>query len=132
MKAIFKIFLLVLATGASHTCFAQVNTPGELKPNPAKEQMFLPYLGVRHGGPQGLAAWKKDNVLQYYKELWYYTESFYVKRNHLPDGVVLNEEIIDISRFESSRHAHDEAIVILPGFKDALVLLPTDKLVYKP
>lgn len=103
-----------------------------LKPNPEKEKMFLPYLATRHGGTQGLEAWKKENIYQYYKELWYYCESFYIKRNYLEKGEVLNELIIDISRFESSRKESEEAVVILPGFKDALVLLPANKLVYKP
>ena len=76
--------------------------------------------------------WKNNNTYQYYKELWYYCESFYVKRNHLPQGVELNESMIDITRFESSRKEFEEVIIILPGFKDALVLLPAYKLIYKP
>jgi hypothetical protein len=112
--------------------YAQLNTPETLKPNPEKEKMYSPYLAIRHGGPQGLEAWKKSNTVQYYKELWYFCESFYVKRNHLKEGIELNEAIIDISRFEASRKENEEAIVLLPGFKDALVLLPAKSLVYKP
>lgn len=111
------------------------NTPIDLKaiePNITKQVKFLPYLAVRHGGPEGLETWKKDHTVQYYKELWYYCESFYVKRNHFIEGVTLNEEIIDISRFESSRLDDQEALVVLPGFKDVLILLPANKLVYKP
>lgn len=38
------------------------NTPVDLKaiePNITKQVKFLPYLTVRHGGPEGLEAWKK-------------------------------------------------------------------------
>ena len=68
----------------------------------------------------------------YAQEMWYFSESFYVKRDHLSSGIVLNEEIIDISRFESHRKDNEEAIVELLGFKDVLVLLPKSKLIYKP
>lgn len=103
-----------------------------LKPDPAKETMYLPYLAVRHGGMASVQEWKKSNTVQYYKELWYYCESFYVKRDHLQSGVTMDASMIDISRFESSRKATEEAIVVLPGFKDVLVLLPSNKLIYKP
>jgi hypothetical protein len=64
--------------------------------------------------------------------MWYFSESFYIKRNYSNDGVAMNEEAIDISRFESNRKQNEEAIVIIPGFKDVIVLLPTTKLIYKP
>lgn len=111
--------------------FSQVNTD-PLKPSPEKEQKFLPYLAVRHGGMPAIDTWKNNNTIQYYKELWYYCESFYIKRDHLDAGITLDESIIDISRFEASRKENEEAIVILPGFKDVLVLLPATKLIYKP
>lgn len=44
----------------------------------------------------------------------------------------MNEEAIDITRFESNRKQNEEATVIIPGFKDVIVLLPTNKLIYKP
>ena len=94
--------------------------------------MYLPYVEWKHGGKENFQEWKNQNTVLYYKEIWYYSESFYVKRDHLNQGVVLNEEIIDISRFESARKENEEAIVVLPGFKDALVLLPLNKLIYKP
>ena len=130
VKALLVFFLL----GASSLLFSQTKSPSiqELKPNPEKEAKFLPYLAVRHGGMQATEEWKKNNTVQYYRELWYYCESFYVKRGHFSEGVTLNEEIIDISRFESSRMENQEAIVELPGFKDVLVLLPANKLIYKP
>jgi hypothetical protein len=64
--------------------------------------------------------------------MWYYTESFYIKRDHLPDGITLNEAAIDITRFESKRQANVETIVTLDGFKDVLVLIPGNDLIYKP
>jgi hypothetical protein len=134
MKTSFKLILLGLLVIFSFENNAQTNIvePHNLKPDPEKEQMFLPYLAVRHGGLASTEIWKKSNTVQYYKELWYYCESFYVKRNHLKEGVTLNEEIVDISRFEYARKENEEAIVVLPGFRDVLVLLPANKLVYKP
>lgn len=79
-----------------------------------------------------MAEFKKNKPHEYLKELWYYSESFYVKRNHLQEGVTMDESMIDITRFESSRKEGEEAIILLPGFKDALVLLPINKLIYKP
>ncbi|WP_317899720.1 hypothetical protein [Aurantibacillus circumpalustris] len=128
------IVLFVLLSSFS---YSQTNSldPELLKPNPAKEKMYLPYLAARHGGFDALETWKKSNTIQYYKELWYFCESFYIKRNHLSlsaGSVELNEEIIDISRFESSRKQNEEFVLVLPSFKDAIVLLPYTKLVYKP
>lgn len=103
-----------------------------LKPNPAREKMFLPYLATRHGGLIGVESWKQENTVQYYKELWYYCESFYVKKDAFTDGVSMDEGAIDISRYESYRKKDEINEVKLPGFKDALVLLPLNKLIYKP
>lgn len=129
---IFKTFLVCLFISCSLLSFSQSNSLSseQLKPDPDKEQKFLPYLAVRHGGMPAIENWKKNNTYLYYQELWYYCESFYVKRNYLNEGVTLNESIIDISRFESSRKENEEAIVTLPGYKDVLVLLPASKLVY--
>lgn len=118
----------LFALGAQ-TLTAQVNSL-ELKPE--NEKKFTPYMFARHGGPDGISDLKKNNPHLYLKELWYYSESFYVKRNHLSEGVSLDASIIDISRFESNRKLNEEAIVVLPGFKDALVLLPLNQLIYKP
>jgi hypothetical protein len=111
---------------------AQITSPNDLKPNAEKEKKFLPYVAILHGGIEKLEAWKQENTYQYFKELWYYTESFYISRNYLKEGLVLNEEIIDISRFEFNRKQSEESIVIIPGFKDVLVLYPSNKLIYKP
>jgi hypothetical protein len=128
LKYIFiPAFLLI-----SQLLFSQASGIQNFTPDPAKEKMFLPYLAVHHGGMQAIDTWKQNNTLQYYKELWYYTESFYIKRNHTTSGIVLDESIIDVSRFEQHRKLNQEEIVVLPGFKDALVLLPTSKLLYKP
>src|SRR5688500_13064111 len=118
IKSIIAAAFLML-TGV---CYSQTLTTW--KPDPKKEAMFLPYLAVRHGGMSTIQEWKKNNSSQYHKELWYYSESFYVKRDHLAQGVTLDESIIDISRFESSRKQDEDSYVILPGFKDALVLIP--------
>ena len=111
---------------------AQITSPNDLKPNAEKEKKFLPYVAILHGGIEKLDAWKQENTYQYFKELWYYTESFYISRNYLKEGLVLNEEIIDISRFEFNRKQSEESIVIIPGFKDVLILYPSNKLIYKP
>lgn len=125
----FRLFLVVAFIGCSQFYFSQDNS---LKLNPESEKKFAPYMVTNHGGLDGLAQFKKSNPQNYLKELWYYSESFYVKRDHLADGYVLNEEIIDISRFEKSRKENEEVIVVVPGFKDVLVLLPANKLIYKP
>ena len=111
---------------------AQITSPNDLKPNAEKEKKFLPYVAILHGGIDKLETWKQENTYQYFKELWYYTESFYISRNYLKEGLVLNEEIIDISRFEFNRKQSEESIVIIPGFKDVLILYPSNKLIYKP
>jgi len=129
MKSNLKLLFILVCVAISFASYAQVN---EIKLNPEKVKKFLPYVEYKHGGTSGFPAWKETNKLQYTKEMWYYTESFYVKRNHLNEGITLNEEIIDISRFESNRKENEEVIVVLPGFKDALVLMPVNKLIYKP
>ncbi len=108
---------------------AQVNG---LEIDPVKEKMYTPYMLWRHQGAEGLAEFKKNKPYEYLKEVWYYSESFYIKRNHLKTGETLDPSIIDVSRFEYLRQADTERIVELPGFKDVIVLLPTNKLIYKP
>ena len=134
IKLTFRTTLVVVLAILSSFSYAQINSLESdlLKPDPKKEKMYVPYLATRHGGLVALETWKQSNTYQYYKELWYYCESFYVKRNHLTEGVELNEEIVDISRFDSTRKEDQEVIVIMPGFKDALVLLPKNKLIFIP
>ncbi len=128
LKIILSSFLIFYYTFYK----AQIILTNDLKPNIEKEKKFLPYVAILHGGMDKLETWKQENTYQYFKELWYYTESFYIKRNYLKEGLILNEEIIDISRFETNRRQSEESIVIIPGFKDALILYPLDKLIYKP
>ena len=130
MKAKFKLFFLSILIGMSFSSFSQQLE--EIKLNPEKVKKFSPYIEFKHGGGQGFEIWKNNNKMLYFKEMWYYTESFYVKRDHLKEGFPLNEEIIDISRFENQRKPNEEVIIPMPGFKDALVLLPTKLLIYKP
>ena len=129
-----KFFILGIILCVFFSTKAQTTTfqTDLLKPDPAKEAKFLPYLAVRHGGMAGIEAWKSQNTYKYYQELWYYSESFYVKRDHFNEGLLLDESHFDMSRFESQRKANEEAIVVFPGFKDVIVLLPANKLVYKP
>jgi hypothetical protein len=96
-----------------------------------KVSKFEKYMEFKHGGPQHYPTWKSNNKIQWTKEAWYYSESFYVKRNYKNEGIVLDESIIDISRFEKYRKENEESIVELPGFKDVIVLLPANKLIYK-
>lgn len=86
----------------------------------------------RHGGAEGLEEFKKEHRYDYLKELWYYTSSFYIRRDYYDSGVELDESIIDISRFESYRKENEEAVVKIDGYKDALILLPLNQLIYKP
>lgn len=130
----FRFFLMVFGLSAFFSVSAQNNSfqTDLLKPDPAKEAKFLPYLAVRHGGMAVIEEWKSKNTYKYYQELWYYSESFYVKRNYVTEGLELDESIIDISRFEAERKATEESVVILPGFRDAIILIPGNKLIYKP
>jgi hypothetical protein len=134
MKANLKSFLLGIFFTMSLFSFSQDPTDWtKIKLDPIKEKKFLPYVEYRHTGPNDyFQKWKADNKFQYIKEMWYYSESFYIKRNYSNDGVTMNEEAIDISRFEANRKANEEAVVSIPGFKDVIVLLPTNKLIYKP
>lgn len=121
-------FLFVYCIGIAQTNAMQLDV---YKPNAEKEAKYLPYLAVRHGGFASIETWKKNNTVQYYKELWYFCESFYIKRNYLSEGVLLDESAIDITRFESQRKENEEVFIVMPGSKDAIVLLPNNKLIYK-
>jgi hypothetical protein len=118
------------------TCFAfcsfQAFAQSSFTVSPEREKQFGIYLATRHGGPEGLAEFRKADSKQYLKELWYFSESFYVERNHLPEGIAFDESAIDITRFEHLRKPNEDAIVIMPGFKDVIVLLAGNKLFYKP
>jgi hypothetical protein len=99
---------------------------------PSKEAKFSPYIEAKYSFTQNFTTWKQENRFLYIKEIWYHAESFYVLHNKSTEGVKLDESIIDISRFESYRKQNEETIINLPGFKDAIVLLPSSSLIYKP
>jgi hypothetical protein len=129
MKTQMKLFLFALIMGMCSISFSQVQ---EIKLNPVKVKQFTPYLQHRHGGAEGFEAWKSNNKLQYTKEMWYFSDSFYIKRNQLAEGISMDESQIDITRFENQRKENEEATITMPGFKDVIVLLPAKKLIYKP
>ena len=108
---------------------AQVNS---LELNAEKEKLFQRYMLARHSGSDGLAEFKRDQPHEYLKELWYYSSSFYIKRDYQKEGVEMNVGAIDISRYEYARKQTEEIVLLLTGYKDALVLLPIDQLIYKP
>ena len=128
MKTNIKYLCLGLFLTTATVTFSQVE---EIKLDPIKVQQFLPYMEWKHGGKEGFPAWKNTNKRLYALEMWYYSESFYVKRNYFQDGLTLDESIIDISRFEKNRKENEESVVVLPGYKDVLVMLPANKLIYK-
>jgi hypothetical protein len=124
---VILLFLVCpLSSGAQN-----VAQPG-FTPDPVKVEMYLPYLAARHGGPEALETWKQNNLVLYYKELWYYTESFSVKKDHVSEGVPMNARAIDISRFEHQRDPGKEVILLIPGYRDALVLKAGNDLKHKP
>jgi hypothetical protein len=124
--------IAVLSFVFSFSAKAQQGSLSGFTPDPVKVQMFSPYLAAHYGGQQGLEALKSSDRFLYFRELWYFTESFSIVRNHLSQGITLDESIIDISRFEGQRKYDEEVIVILPGFKDALKLMPGKQLLHKP
>ena len=130
MKANFKLLFLSILIGMSFLSFSQQLE--EIKLNPEKVKKFLPYVEFKHGGSTGFPAWKENNKILFTKEIWYYSESFYIKRNVSDQGVSMDESQIDISRFESLRKPTEEVVITNPGFKDAIVLIPGNKLIYKP
>lgn len=129
MKTNMKTLLAIAFVVLSFVSYSQ--NVNDIKLNSDKVKKFQPYVEFRHGGKEAFNTWKENNKVQYVKEMWYFSESFYVKRNAFSEGVTLDESIIDISRFEDKRKANEEVILQLPGFKDALVLLPLSKLIYK-
>lgn len=129
MKTNMKTLLAIAFVILSFVSYSQ--NINDIKLNSDKVNKFQPYVEVRHGGKAAFNVWKENNKVQYVKEMWYFSESFYVKRNAYNDGIVLDESIIDISRFEIQRKTNEEVMIQLPGFKDAIVLLPASKLIYK-
>lgn len=120
-------FVLTLVLSLVYFAKGQEN----IKLDMNKVSKFEKFMEFKHGGPQHYPTWKNNNKLQWTKEAWYYTESFYVKRNYFQTGEILDESIIDISRFENHRKENEEAVVEILGFKDVIVLLPENKLIYR-
>lgn len=125
MKSVFCLFVFFVSLTSS----AQVNP---LDFSEKTEKMYTPYMVWRHQGMEGLASFKKNEPHNYLLELWYYSSSFYILRDYSDRGEKLDESIIDIGRFENQRKDTEETILVLPGFKDAIVLLPSSKLLFKP
>ncbi len=113
----------------SFRVFSQTNA---LEIDPVKEKLVTPYLIYMHQGEEGLAEFKNSQPHAYLLELWYFAESYYIKPDYFSEGDELPFGLIDIQRFENQRKENEESIIILPGYKDVLVLLPNNKLLYKP
>src|SRR5690242_14872713 len=124
--------IAVLSFIFSISAKAQQGSLAGFTPDPVKVKMYSPYLATHYGGTQGLEALKTSDRFLYFRELWYYTESFSIVRNYQSQGITLDEKIIDISRFEGQRKYDEEVIFTLPGFKDAIKLMPGKLLLHKP
>jgi len=128
----YKILTFFLITFFCSSSFSQTDNIDQFRPDAEKEKKYMKYVAVGHGGLENIESWKNSNTVLYYKELWYYAESFYIKRNYLEQGESLDESIIDVSRWENQRDATVEKIIILPGYRDVMVLLPKNKLKFRP
>jgi hypothetical protein len=127
MKMIIIAICLLLATAVK----SQIN-PADYNVSAEKEKQYLPYVKYKHSLGQDFETWKNTNKILYRKEIWYYSESFYIKRNVSDIGFAMDASQIDISRFETNRKENEEATINIEGFKDAIILLPNNKLIYKP
>ncbi|MBK6521187.1 MAG: hypothetical protein KBG47_13675 [Bacteroidia bacterium] len=131
MKTNTKFLFLILMMGMSLLSFSQDFS--KIKLDPEKVKKFEIFLIASHGNDiPSFQQWKESNKYDYVKQMWYFSESFYIKRNVKAEGISMDETGLDISRFEKNRKATEEAIVEVPGYKDVIVLLPADKLFYKP
>lgn len=128
MKTNLKLFLLSVLMSMSFFSFSQ--DWSKVKLDPIKEKKFLPYLELRHGGAEATKKWKEENKYDYVKQMWYFTESFSIKRNAQTTGVAIDEAGIDITRYEVERKQNEETVINLPGFKDAIVLKPAKDCFY--
>ncbi len=127
-KQLHVVVLLVFFLSAG--CLSsQVNS---LIPDAEKERKFSPYMVYNHGGKEGLEDFKKSKPHEYLKELWYYSESFYIKRDHFEKGSSYDESMLDVARYEHLRKEEEETIITLWGYRDVIVLLPSRKLLFNP
>jgi hypothetical protein len=130
MKLNINIIILLLTFCFSAAINAQTNS---LEVSEEKERKFQPFMYHLYGGPEGVAEFKRDNRYEYLRRLWYYAESFYIRKDVNKDGTFsLMDSDIDISRFEQFRKESEEAIYSIEGCKDVIVLLPANKLIYRP
>lgn len=106
------------------------------KPTPEAEKMYSPYIMAKKmiNDVPTFEKWKESNKIQYFKELWYYSKSFTVIHHVNDEGITIDESIIDISRFDWVRDSVKEIYIPLTesGYNDTIVLLPINKLLYKP
>lgn len=123
------IHILLFLLSFQSAVFSQANS---LEIDPVKEKLVTPYLTYMHQGEEGLAEFKKNQPHAYLLEVWYFTESYYIKSDFFQQGDPLPFGLLDISRFEDQRKESEESMVVLPGYKDVLILLPNNKLLYKP
>ena len=131
MTRIILFYLLVFSVSLSYSQSENSKLKDVIILDPVKVSKFEKYPEFKHNLiAGGFLSWKNDHPVEYKKEMWYYTESFYIKRDSLTEGITLNESSIDISRFENQRKATEKAYVFLGGFKDVLVLLPANELIY--
>lgn len=126
-----KKILIFISLLFSLTVKSQIDI-SELKYDYLTQDKFEKYIKANHEFQQNFTTWKDENKMQYFKELWYYSKSFSIERSHFSQGFTLDESMIDIGRFESYRKQDEYSIVEIPGSKDVIVLLPINKLIYKP
>ena len=129
MKTNMRILLLSFVTLVSLSTFSQ--NLDQFKLNADKVSKYQIFLAARHGGGEVFNQWKENNKVQYTQEMWYFSESFYVKKNAYSEGVQLDVSIIDVSRFEDQRKENEEVQIQLGGYKDAVILLPRKDLLHK-
>jgi hypothetical protein len=97
----------------------------------AKVEPLLPFVISIYGGDAAFNDWKKDHPEEYQKFMWYMTESYELRRNYYNEGYTL-DGVIDVRRYEHLRKKDEAFVVTFPHFRDAIVLLPESKLLYKP
>ena len=138
MKTPFKLVLFSLLCFSFSSASSQSNSlsnssnNNEIVLDSNKVKIFEKYVQFNHSNDQGgFIQWKNNNPDLYLKEMWYYSESFYIMRDYFPQGEAMNEGMIYVPRFEMERMPSTEVIVKFPGLKDVMVLRPIDKLIYK-
>jgi hypothetical protein len=136
MKAVSKVIVSVLLGFSFSSVLGQSisnsSSDNKIVLDSNKVKIFERYVQYNHSNdPGGFLQWKTNNPDLYIKEMWYYTESFYIKRNYLSQGITMDEGMIYVPRFEMQRMPTTEVIIEFPGYKDVMVLIPIDKLLYK-